>query len=359
MNSDPKELFAQRLRQARTMRGLSLRGLSESVKGAVSHNALAKYEHGKMMPDSLVLAALSKALEQPPDFFFRPFTLRLSNLRYRKRDALRSKTQQALEQRALEYFERYHEIEEILGERPQFAGKLAMPPVTKPDEAEAAADRLRTDWQLGRDPLPNVIEMVEAHGIKVYEAETQDRAFDGFSAETEAGSVIVLAAWLNGNLLRKRMTTLHELAHLVLPVPADVPEHIEEAIAKRFAGALLLPRERFIAEFGTRRHMVSLAELIELKVSFGASIWAIMMRARELGLIADAVFERFLAIQRAWDLDRGEPGDDAYKGNETYSRFRQLVQRAASEDLISLSKAAALLNLGLDTFRRDLRQVFA
>lgn len=359
MNANPKELFALRLHQARTMRGLSLRGLSDAVKGAVSHNALAKYEHGKMMPDSEVLSVLARALGQSPDFFFRPVALKLSKLRYRKRNSLQTKAQRALEQSALEYFERYHEIEEILDQRPSFPGRLRIAPLRLPEDADAAADRLRTAWMLGRDALPNVVEMVEAHGIKVYEVDTRERAFDGFSAETEAGPVIVLAGWLNDNLLRKRMTTIHELAHIVLPLPESLSERDEEAIVKRFAGALLLPRERFEAAFGSTRHMISLAELIDLKANFGASIWAIMMRARELGLITEAVFHRFLQVQRTWNLDQGEPGDDAYRGNETYSRFRQLVHRAASEDQISLSKGASLLNQGVDRFRRELRQVYA
>ena len=49
---DTKQIFARRLRQARAIRGFSLRDLSEALKNAVSHNALAKYENSEMMPGS-------------------------------------------------------------------------------------------------------------------------------------------------------------------------------------------------------------------------------------------------------------------------------------------------------------------
>ncbi len=359
MNTTIRSVFARRLRQARQMRMLSLRSLAAALQGAVSHNALAKYEAGVMMPGSDVLGKLADALGQPPDFFFRPFVLRLERLRFRKHAALGVKQQQAVREQALEFFERYHEIEEVVGGARPFPGRIAMRPVRTADDAEAGADRLRKAWDLGSDPLPNVVELVENHGVKVYEVPGAERSFDGFSAETEAGPVIALADWLNDNLLRKRMTVLHELAHLVLPLPDTMTEKEDELIAKRFAGALLLPRDTFIAEFGRGRTGVSMAELIELKANFGASIMAIMMRARQLGLIKESVFLQFSKQTGAWRTASKEPGDEAYKGNEIHSHFRQLVQRAVTEGHISISKGADLLHEAVDGFRLQLQERFA
>ena len=357
MNEDAKETFSRRLRQARVMRALSLRGLAEALKGEVSHNALAKYENGEMMAGSDVLGLLSDALKQPPDFFFRPFTLQLKEIKFRKRARLGAKGAEAIREQALEYFERYHEIEELLGESRRFEGKLDSKPVKTPEDADDAADELRRKWKLGRDPLPNLVELLETKGIKVYELELEEDDCDGFSAETEMGPVIVLAP--GKNVLRKRMTTAHEAAHIVLPLADSLSEKDEENIAKRFAGALLLPKETFTAEFGRLRNGISLAELIEMKANFGASIWAIMMRARQLGLINEAVFLRFCKIAVPWRSARAEPGDERYQGNESHSRFRQLVQRAVAEDQISMSKGAALLRQNLGDFRRELQEVFA
>lgn len=359
MPDTPADIFPRRLRQARVMRGLSLRALAEALRGAVSHTALAKYEAGEMAPGSDLLVRLCDALGQPPDFFFRPFTLKLRDVRFRKRASLGVKAEDSIRERAVEYFERYHEIEQLVDEPRAFSGSLPGAPVKTAEAAEKMADALREAWELGRDPLPNVIELVEAHGIKVFELTNAARSFDGFSAETEAGPVIVLADWLNENLLRKRMTAVHELAHLVLPLPKSMTEREEEDVVKRFAGAFLLPRESFEPAFGKHRTSLSLGELIELKANFGASIWAIMMRARQLGLIGEPVFLRFCKEANPWRATGKEPGDERYRGNESHSRFKQLVQRAVAEEVISASKAANLLGQTIGEFRREFQEVFA
>lgn len=353
---ETRQTFARRLRQARTIRGMSLRNLSEALKNTVSHNALAKYENSEMMPSSETIGMLADVLMQPIDFFFRPFTLSLKQIKFRKRARLSKKAEDSIREQALEYFERYHEIEELLGEVRKFEGKHRRKPIKAVEEAEEAADSLRDRWELGRDPLPNLVELLETNGIKVYETELEENDCDGFSADTETGPVIVLAS--KNNVLRKRMTLAHELAHVVLPLAESLSPKEEENVVKRFAGALLLPKETFLAEFGKLRNAISLAELIEMKANFGASIMAIMMRAKQLGLISDPVFLRFCKETGAWRTARQEPGDDQYCGNETHSRFKQLVQRAVAEDQISMSKGAALLRQNIGTFRCELKEVF-
>lgn len=152
VNGDnPLAVFGRRLRQARTMRALSLRALADALGGAVSHNALAKYENGQMMPGTSVLGPLSDALGQPPDFFFRPFTLELNEIKFRKRARLGVKEEDAIREQALEFFERYHEIEQLLGEPRKFGGKLKCAPLRTPEDAETAALALRAEWQFGLD----------------------------------------------------------------------------------------------------------------------------------------------------------------------------------------------------------------
>lgn len=359
MESDLKSIFSRRLRQARTIQALSLRGLAEALEGGISHNALAKYENGEMMPGSELLGRLADALGQPLEFFFRPFTLELKEIKFRKRAKLGAKEEAAIRAQSLEYFERYREIEELVGEPCRFEGKLPGNNLHTLLDAEQAAGRLRQHWKLGFDPLPNVLELLENRGIKVYETPTDSGDFDGFSAETEIGPVLVLAQHLNRNLPRKRMTAVHELAHIILPLAAGLSEKEEEAIANRFAGAFLLPKDAFIQEFGRIRNSISLVELIELKASFGASIWAIMMRARQLDLISEAVFLRFCQVANSWRSAKAEPGDANYQGNESLSRFRQLVQRAVAEDQISLSLGASYLGQNLGDFKKAMRELFA
>ncbi len=358
MASQTTDVFARRLQQARTMRGLSLRALEAAIRGVVSHNALAKYERGEMMPGSDTLIALGEALVQPVDFFFRPFRVAVNDVRFRKKAKLGVGRQKAIRELAADYVERYREAEELAGDVRQFVKPLAGRKVSTVAEAEEAATALRKVWRLGQDPLPNVFELMENKGIKVLELPDEDRDFDGLSADTDVGPVVVIAAHLNKNLPRKRMTEVHELGHLTVPMADGVTEATEEKLIGAFAGAFLLPAETFTEAFGKNRHRFTVAELVEIKAHFGASIMAIMRRARSLGLISEATYKSFCITvsQRGW-RSSGEPGDDRYGGCESDGRFRQLVRRAMAEEAISLSKGAALLCEPLGAVRKDLEQM--
>lgn len=351
MNPSPANIFGQRLRQARTLRGLSLRALAEALDGRVSHSALQKYETGKMMPDSGTLLALVDRLRLRPDYFFQPNPVHLSAIEFRKQTKFRKKMKDRVLEEAREYLERYLEIERILGQEtpPLPAANLR---TTAPDDleeaAENAAEELRDRWQLGRNPLPNVVEMLEEHGVKVAEVTAND-GFDGFSGWAGEVPVIVLSNRWNGDLPRKRLTALHELGHLVLKLPPDLPAKTVEGICYRFAGALLIPRDAFVDAFGARRRgLVSLGELSAIKARWGMSIAAIMKRAERLSLISAKAYKSFNIRLRKDGMHKAEPGK--WSGDETTRRFRRLVHRAAAQELITRSKASGLLGISLREF---------
>jgi len=350
-NNDPKEIFARRLEQARRMRGLSLRALSEATGGKVSHNALHRYERGEMMPGDDVLIPLADALDRPLDFFFRPFSVKLTGVEFRKKTRMGSKTVDAIQEQAADFFERYLEVEQALGLPGEFLDPLVGFSVRAAEDAETAEKLVRSKWGLGEDPLPNVMEALEANGIKVYEIEAAEH-LDGFSGWADGHPVVALAAWLNRDLPRKRFTALHEAAHLLIHPHTKLRGKELESCCHRFAGAMLIPREVFAKEWGGYRHRISLEELVDLKVRYGMSIAAIMHRALDLDMIDGSTYKRFVIAykSRGWHLQ--EPGQ--YSGTEKSTRFEQLVLRATAEEFISLSKGAALLDVPLEQFREKI-----
>lgn len=360
--NNKSEIFAKRLLQARKMEGISLRDLSERLDRKVSYNALNRYEKGIMMPSGEVLAALSKALGKPTDYFFHPMELELDKIEFRKRTSLGKREEDAIKERARDFFERYAEIEELTGDVRRFKNPLKNPLVKLPEEVDKFSDELRNKWELGTAPVPNIHELLEDFGIKVHEVETEDEHFDGFSAHTDLGPVVVVSSKLNDNLLRKRMTMVHELAHIVLKIPEHCSRKEKEAITSRFAGAFLLPHKSFERELGKYRKAISLGELIEIKFRFGVSIMAIMYRARQLGWISESVINRFWKVASRWRSEKKEPGDNEYKehglSNESSYRFRQLVFRGVAEGFISMSKGAALLEQSLGEFRAGFKELY-
>lgn len=345
-------IFGRRLKQARTMKGWSLRDLALATGGKVSHNALARYERGEMSPGSNILVAVAMAVQQPADFFFRPFTVNLGEISYRKKSALSEKKVKSAIEQARDFFERYCEAEELSGDIISYESPFPNEKViSAPEEADDFADKLRKKWKLGNDSIPSVIGLLERKGFKVCELEL-DQKLDGFSAKADGRPLVVLG--MIDNKPRKRMTCVHEAAHIILPMPEE--EKLEEKIAARFAGAFLLPHEVFVYEFGKFRHRIGLRELMELKDVFGVSMMGIMKRAEQLRMISSETYVKFCkyANREGW-RKTGEPDDRHCMCDETPARFKQLVRRAVAEERITLSKGAALLKQDLNSFRKDLQ----
>ncbi len=352
-----QEQFGERLRRGRALRGLSLRALSEALGGIVSHAALQKYEKGEMSPNSSVLLGLADALGVRPDYFFEAQPVTLSGIEFRKKAAFGKSKQAQVVQATQEHLERYLEVERILEIKSpgikavDLSGASA---VELGEAAERAADQLRSAWKLGRGPLPNVHELLEDHGVKVFEVDADD-CFDGLSGWAGDVPVVVLATWMMADPTRKRFTALHELGHLAMRLPAKLDKKDQERLCHRFAGAVLIPKEMFVQEFGAARQFrhMSLQELLAMKAQWGMSVGAIMYRATTLGLMTESSLEDYCiwAGKRGWR--KSEP--KVWNGCETASRFKQLVHRASAQELITRSKAAGLLNQSLDQFDRDYR----
>ena len=353
------ETIGRRIRRAREALGLSVRGLAEQTKGELSHTALAKYESGTMIPGSGALILLARVLGEPVDYFVREFRVNYSRApKFRVRpDKLSLREQRGIVNRALDFFEAYLEVEDLVDDHIPFDNPLADPRVKTLEDVAARARELREKWKLGEDPLPNVHELMTVKGIKVLEVDTDNPHFDGFHAEVEGQPVVVLASWLNRNLPRKRMTAVHELAHALLEIPEDA---LEEKLVSRFAGELLLPEESFKKMWGRARTAISMAELQELKAFFGASIMSIIYRAGQFKLLDEKActdFWTWVDGESGW-REKGEPGDDQFRGTESNHRFRQLVFRAVMEEKLTLSRAAALLKCDPARLRGEMANVF-
>ncbi|MBS0631410.1 MAG: ImmA/IrrE family metallo-endopeptidase [Verrucomicrobia bacterium] len=352
MNQSPfdADIFRRRLKLARERAELTLRGLEEAMGKSVAYSTLANYEAGRHFPDEHTLVRLSKALNVGADWFFRSYTMEMSDVRFRKDAVFTAKEQKSLIARASDFFEVYHELEEITSSSRHF-DRSALPSavINSPEEAEAFAGKLRDHWGLGEDPVPSLTDLIEEKGIKVFSTEIEAK-IDGMQATTSVGPVMVLNTTPRGNktnIPRQRLTTAHELGHVTLKLSPHANDADHEKAAWRFAGAFLLPRKQFTEAFGTSRTKISLNELMQLKMRFGASMWAIMHRAQDLKLITEASYKRFSAYAgKAGWIKNGEPGDENFKTSSPNARFAALVSRAQAEQLISESRATEMLEIG-------------
>lgn len=345
------EIFSKRVKSARTLRGLSQRELSARVEGLISHNAIAKYENGLMKPNSTVLLELSKVLDLPLDYFFKSQSIEIENVEFRKKSKLTQKEENAIREETLENISKYIELEQLLDISTEFKNPIIDIKINNSEDVEKAVDELLSKWNVGFNAIPNVIGLLEDKEIKVLEQKEND-SFDGLSGWA-TGQIPIIVINSEFGLERKRFTALHELGHLLLNFNKNLEHKTIEKLCHSFAGAMLIPKQTFLKELGDSRKKISLSELINIKEAYGISIQAIMARAKNLNIISEQSYIAFrLWINESQDRKK-EVNLGSYKGKEECTRFKQMLYRATSENIISMSKAANLANQKLAQFRDE------
>jgi Zn-dependent peptidase ImmA (M78 family)/transcriptional regulator with XRE-family HTH domain len=343
------EVFSRRLKNARLMRGFSMEELSEKLELPLSRMAISNYENMKSMPNSTILIALAKALNVSVDYFFRPFNLRVESINFRKKARLGQKQIDSLKEMIIDYAERYIEIESICAIKSTFKPFTAIYVKTKAEVIDAAS-KLRHIWCLGTDGIVNIIELLEEQGIKVLEIEAPS-TFDGLSTIINNEHIIVV---LNSNLSpeRKRFTALHELGHLILKFDDNIVQKEEEYLCHLFASEMLIPSSTFIQLIGESRRDISYIELQSIQKHFGISCDALMYKAKSLGIISEHRHKGYY-IEKNKHSNVKNIIEKSHYPEEKSMRFIRLVYRALSDELISFSKAASLLNKSLQEVQRE------
>ena len=346
--------IGRRLRVARAAAGLSLRGLEARIGRRVTAQAISKYERDEAVPGSGVLIALADALQVPVDQLVGAPDVVLGSVEFRKKKLISKREQAQVKGRVLHLLERYLSVEALLGlpsvewDRPRDA---PYPVVDDVAEAEYAARGLRTDWKLGIDPIPNVVELLEGRGIKVLAVDLP--TIDGLAArvrrgDEDAATVVVVNRGTWGE--RQRFTLARELGHMALQV---APRLDVEKAAHRFAGAFLMPAESLRAEIGARRSAIGWDELFDLKRIFGVSVQALAGRCRDLSIFGPVLFRRlFRDFSRfGW---RQPPFREPFSmPGEAPKRFKRLCLRALAEGTISEAKAAELMGVPVHDLNRQ------
>lgn len=341
-------MLAERIKQGRLGAGLSLRDLAE--KAGISAMAISKYERDEIKPSSDVLLRLAKALNVRVEYFFRQTVLELVEIDFRKHPKLSKKDEDRVLADVREQIERWLELESILPASWPKAFKLpsGLPSMVESfNDIERVAEKVRHAWDLGTNPIRDLMEELELEGIKVivtpYDGE---KKFDGLVAKANKQPVIVVGKDWPGD--RQRFTLAHELGHLVLHGRL-APSLNEEAACNRFAGAFLVPRAEAIRALGENRTWLEPRELYLLKQEWGLSMNGWLYRAQDLEIVNRST------ARKSWDFfrDHGwrvtEPGKQYQK--ECTRRFDQLVFRALAEELIGEPKAAEMLSIDLATLR--------
>jgi len=274
-----------RLSLARRRRGLTKKGLAEAV--GVQPNTVFRYETGEIVPGPETLGVISTTLQFPLEFFagndiqepqdgaasFRS----MSAMSAGERDA-------ALAAGTLSFL-----LSDWIDQR------FDLPDVDLEDldgdPPEIAARSLREYWALGERPIKNMVNLLEAKGVRVFTLAENTSTVDAFSLWRGNRPFVFLNTSKTPE--HSRFDTAHELGHLVLHRHGGPRGRRAEDEANSFASAFLMPAADVIA---TIPRIHTLNQIVELKKRWAVSAMALIHRLHQLGIMSDWQY-RMLCIQ--------------------------------------------------------------
>jgi Zn-dependent peptidase ImmA (M78 family)/transcriptional regulator with XRE-family HTH domain len=295
-----------RIDLARRRRGLTKTALADGA--GVSTRILTDYLNGRKTPSETTLARLAASLAVPVEFFSGDDLEQppAEGVSFR---ALSSMTARQYDQ-AMGAATIAMTLDDWIHER------FALPAPDVPhlrnlpsdDEersvthAETIAESLRKQWGLGELRAPNMVHLLEAHGVRVYSLAQDCAQVDAFSFWRGPVPYVFLNNYKTAE--RSRMDSAHELGHLVMHAHGGPSGRQAENEAQAFAAAFLMPARSVLVD---APRSGTAAQIIHAKRRWNVSAMNLAHRMHRLGLLSDwQVRSTYIQLTRHGYRD-GEP----------------------------------------------------
>jgi Zn-dependent peptidase ImmA (M78 family) len=146
----------------------------------------------------------------------------------------------------------------------------------------AAATQLRAHWGMGLRPISNVINLLEAHGVRVFSLVEDTRHLDAYSLWRNDKPYVFLNTTKTAE--RSRHDACHELGHLIMHRHKGSTHPTAEDEANAFASAFLMPPDDLLAETSWG---MTLHDLIKKKKRWGVSVSSLNYALHKNGRLSD------------------------------------------------------------------------
>src|SRR5712691_2613872 len=374
--------LSHNLRRVRDARKLSQAEVAERAQ--LSRVAYGNIESGAAQPKVETLMRIAEVLGVKLHELLTP-TRPLKAVRFRALKRMTSREQVLVD--VVRWLEDYNEVEEMLNERVAFRFERLVRDFGKArpgaDGARVAASRARHALDLAPDDsIRDICGLLEERGgVKVFPMRLASDAFFGLSvAKDDGGPAIVVNVWDRISVERWIFTAAHELGHLLFHLGAyDVAKteenRDEEEEANQFASHFLMPQEVFALEWNEARGLALVDRVLKVKRIFRVSYRTVLYRLSEQDAYGKAIWQQFQvaykarfgqSLSKSDEPQRLPPEDfnaamvepraaDEPKrlSSEDFveDRLSRLVRAALEKELISVGRAAEILNVDLKTMR--------
>lgn len=323
-----------KLSLARKRRQLTKKDLAE--RSGITAVTLTRLETGKTTDPSMeTLDALARVLGYPIDFFlgedYEELTTdavsfrSLSTMSAAQRDAALAAGQIAFS--LTEWLNR------------NFGLPAPDLPDLRDEDPISAAGAVRDYWGIGSKPIPKIISLLEAKGVRVFTLAERNKNVDAFSCWKNGIPYIFLNTFKS--VERTRFDASHELGHLLLHRHTPAGNLNGEKEADMFAAAFLIPQDDLVSHM-PRVH--SLKQIVEKKERWGVSVAALARTAFSNGLVSDWHYRELCKQMSTLGYRTAEPNGREPERSTIWPKVLELLWK----DGITKSHIAKELHLPID-----------
>lgn len=340
--------IGKNLKRIRLLKNLSLKDAGNLLN--MSATAISKYEKGEIIPDSKKIIDFANAYGVKSVDLLKIYNVpKMKFTSFRKKKRLTGQNLELLKELIQDEVAKYLEIIEMNNIDTNII-KFKKKSCNSLEEAENVANDFRNFIKISnKQPLSDLINMLENLGIIIIQIKNQNDRFDDFDGLSEMVNGVPIIVLLGGikDGARQRFTIAHELGHLLLDINNE--ELDEEKICNRFASALLMPKEAVINEFGITRGNISFFELIAFRNEFKVSYTAIIYRLKDLNIISEYLYRK-LSMFLSQRIGKNDPKPIQ---PEISYQFKRIVHKLEVDEIISLNKACELLGITVDEYNNE------
>ncbi|MGN7764113.1 spr1629 family repressor/antitoxin [Paenibacillus sp. 22594] len=321
--------IGENLANLRIMHGYSRKQLSEKL--GVTEQAVWQYENAYTSPKLQIVNELKRIFSVKSKYFYTedmlaryltPASVDLMNIAYRSKVLnVISKTQaEAKHVEYLDAFINYITAKvslptlKIIKLRDEVINFLNHSDDDRAVQINHVARLARERLDLAQSTNDDLIFLIEKSGVFVFEKAIGEE-IDAYSLWTQNDRPYIILGNMKRSAVRRNFDIAHELGHLLLHyrlefANLDRKEHkMIENEANLFAGALLLPEDKFAVDMKDVVHITNPDDYLDLKKKWKTSLQVLGYRATQLGLMEPKNHRNFYAAMHRKKYLEREPLD--------------------------------------------------